>query len=379
MTPLQIWLPLFGSSLSIPAHERDAQRAFETWRGEMTVWLLPDIKTPARWREDSAGYVASVPSETLNRIEIYHCGRNGHVIGPSLNVFRECTVDGLLEEWLNCTELDICSTPEKLRLAVPRLVEHQVGYEEIDLAFEAGPMIPITKFDEDKAEFSAGWPPHSASYRTVSPEGESQVANGPLEPTHTGKSPIVRSSKTGVDSIHCVFRWPEPIRNLVPLSASWDVALGQQRMREIAETSSNDPARALSLARENARGFVSEGTTSREWEWFLPTIDKGGTKAVVFQAEYFGITAKGWPDLRDRDEFKALLAQSVPIRRVWGSLGLFWALLLEQLEDHRQFLACQKCGRLIGGKKGKTFCGREDSVQCFLNRRASDKRKQRAT
>jgi hypothetical protein len=44
MRPLQIWLPWLGRGIKNPESGRDAMRAFELWRDEVVVWMLPDLR-----------------------------------------------------------------------------------------------------------------------------------------------------------------------------------------------------------------------------------------------------------------------------------------------------------------------------------------------
>jgi hypothetical protein len=71
------------------------------------------------------------------------------------------------------------------------------------------------------------------------------------------------------------------------------------------------------------------------------------------------------------------MGRLVPIRRVWGATGLFWALLLERLEEGRPSASCRRCGRIIWGKQGKRFCSPSDDLLCFRERRAADRRNSR--
>src|SRR5260370_7699963 len=85
MRPLQVWFPTFTSSLSRPAADRDMQRAFQAWRGEQVVWLLPDLSKIIRWQErpeQPGPHVVALPAERLERIEVYHVGANGQGVGP---------------------------------------------------------------------------------------------------------------------------------------------------------------------------------------------------------------------------------------------------------------------------------------------------------
>ncbi len=49
MTPIQVWLPLFGSSIGFADVSRDMRRALDTWVGQHQIWTLPDAAQEIRW------------------------------------------------------------------------------------------------------------------------------------------------------------------------------------------------------------------------------------------------------------------------------------------------------------------------------------------
>ena len=71
------------------------------------------------------------------------------------------------------------------------------------------------------------------------------------------------------------------------------------------------------------------------------------------------------------------MKKRVDITRAWEAIGLFWALLMEQLGQGSRFPECEDCHRLNPGKKGKQYCGPDDDPGCYAQRRARDKRNER--
>ena len=80
MRPLQVWLPTLSSTIASPAAGRDRQRAFGQWRGENVVWLLPDLEEIVRWKEKTPRRLMAIPSERLEKIDIYHIAENGYAL-----------------------------------------------------------------------------------------------------------------------------------------------------------------------------------------------------------------------------------------------------------------------------------------------------------
>jgi hypothetical protein len=76
-------------------------------------------------------------------------------------------------------------------------------------------------------------------------------------------------------------------------------------------------------------------------------------------------------------EWRATMAENIPIRRVWGMRGLFWTLLIERLHAGLSFQTCALCGRVLNGKRSKRYCDLKDDASCFRRRRATDMQKLR--
>jgi hypothetical protein len=100
MRPFQLWLPTLGPNINREEIGRDARRAFEQWRGELTVWLLPELKKPRRWVERDTPQLV-LPSEGFERVDVIHVNEDDYVYAPTATKRFRRTVDGLLEAGLN--------------------------------------------------------------------------------------------------------------------------------------------------------------------------------------------------------------------------------------------------------------------------------------
>jgi hypothetical protein len=381
MTPLQFWLPSITSSLHRSGADRDMQRAFDAWRGESIVWMLPDLDRTVRWREDGWHAVA-MPSERIEKIEVYHIGANQRVFGPySEDRFVNGTVDGLLNACLGLEmmKLQLFSAPESLTLEAPTVSGSAIVYAPRTVRIAPYGVMPINSIDEVGGDFTARWPPESSPLRTISPDSESEARYGPFQlGRRLGDLTTATGANFGGISIAAFARWPKPLTNLVPEGDGMDIAHAWQKMRQVARQSSTDLTMALQVAKNNAANYISEGLTSRESAWYWPTFLSGGEQAVLFEAEDFGIQASSMAELQKGGEFRKLLSQTVKIQRVWGPTGLLWALQMQQLEDGRPPTACEICGGRITGKMGKKYCSLNENRRCFKRRRAGDQRKSRS-
>jgi hypothetical protein len=379
MKPLQVWLPMLRSSLCSPEETGDLHRAMHAWRGEMTVWLLPELEKTVRWQEDPVKHLVAVPSEHLERVDVHNVGPNGYVVGRNSGiVFPGGRVDGLLDAWLNVQKLGLVLAPHSIILTdVPEIHDSEVVYGRRELQFAPYGSLPLTLADGQEGKFSCRWPPESVHYDGISPDAESEEMYGPFDPIVSDGLPMGVGQKTGRVSLWVTARWPDPFRSLVPAGDGADVFAGLCRMQAIAKQSSQDPFGALTRAREAASAYVFGGYTSRRWSWFWPTYAAGKEDAVLCGAEDFGVKARSFDELSKDDLFSRRMAERVQIRRAWGPLGLFWALLLDRLEGQVRLHSCGRCHRIIEGRKGKKYCSKSDSPECFRERRAADKQRSR--
>jgi hypothetical protein len=379
MKPLQVWLPTLHSTLRSPEDRRDLARAVREWRGELTVWLLPELGQTVRWQEDPFRRFVAVPSEHFERVDVHHVGSNGYVVGRGSEViFPDGRVDGLLDAWLKVRRLGLVLPPDSLVITdVPEIQGTKVVYRRRELKLGPFGSLPLTLADGQEGKFSCRWPPESVHYESVSADAESEEMYGPFDPTVSGGLPMGVGHNDGRLSLWVAAQWPEPFRSLVPLGDGADVIAASSRMRAIAKQSSRDVLGARMRALEAAGDYVFDGYTSRRWSWFWPTYAEGKEDAVLFGAEKYGATARSFAELSADDRFSRAMAELEPIRRAWGPVGLFWALLLERLDQGTSFHACERCHRIIAGKKAKRYCNKSDNPECFKARRAADQRKSR--
>jgi hypothetical protein len=239
-------------------------------------------------------------------------------------------------------------------------------------------MLPIVRVEKQTQEIWARWPPKSKTYKTISPDAESNELYGQFVRDKRGMF-TARGRKDEISRTMFLFtRWPEPLGSLIPAADGIDMFVAQAQMAMVAKESATDPIGALRRAREQATAYVLEGHSTLRWTWLWPTYLYDGEPAVLFEAEDRGIKANSLSELSKNAKFQKAMMQPIQVRRAWGPTGLFWALLLEQLEGLTPVDRCQLCGRVITGKRGKQFCGKQDSAKCYRRRRALDQQRLRA-
>jgi len=175
-----------------------------------------------------------------------------------------------------------------------------------------------------------------------------------------------------------VSQWPDYIQQVVAGSGSLDILRARQQMRSIAALSAHDIDSALVKATKLAAPNIEDGHTYQALSWFYPAYTSGGDQKVVWEAEdYFDTRGRRFEDANDlltQPGFLDVLRKQVGIRRAWGATGLFWALLLDRLEQRQAFRVCKLCSRILSGRSDKESCSQQDNPKCFNQRRAKDQR-----
>ena len=219
---------------------------------------------------------------------------------------------------------------------------------------------PFTHIGDER--LFAQWPPRPDMPATVSPEMES----------------VLSLSDRRRDSPPLRFVWRAPFDELGPLLISLDDVHARDRMRQIAEASRDDCAKALVQAMTEAREWISEGRASVNEAWLEPIIAAEGEEGALFAIEAkFGISAASLEQAYENKELRQRLDAPVSVRRAWGVPGLMWALLLGRLSAAQPYRTCDRCGKLISGKRDKRFCSAEDDPDCHRARLTKNKRQSR--
>jgi hypothetical protein len=379
-----------GPSLYVPEVGRDVQRAFQQWNGEDRVWLLPWIDEPVRWQENSGRCLLVIPSETIDRIDIFHVNQDGYVCGPGAALrFPHSQMNGLLDIWLNlhrdqaihgkCYIREAAQIDDQVRLAVPTFHGSKVEYVEKIFYLTPGPFFPIEYLDQ--GGFRCKWPPEGFPF-PISPDAESYAF-------YEHEPPKDRS-------LHVQYLWPEPLRSLAPQGQGLDLLYQQMAMVKIIRERTDNPSKARTKAQSLATPYVQTGWSTHVHSWYWPTycfwLEKSGgayfetvrqsrnmeTPEEIFfldeTREQWKFTAESLKEALDSGEWCTVLGKRRQIKRVWGMLGLFWSLLLEQLEQERP-PTCGRCQRVLQGRK--KFCGREDDIECYHERLALNRKYER--
>jgi hypothetical protein len=378
--PLQVWLSQVSENLELGPVRRDAKRAFDAWRGESTIWLMRGLHREVRWQEGHLARMLAIPAERMDRIDIFHVGKNGYVWGPgSEDRFPRGRIDRLLSIWLAIRKdiVQFALLPEEVSIRVPEFSnDKMVGYRDTMLRLRPLGAYHIEVIDPTERIVQMSWPLKGMP-KPVSPDAESADLYGPLSVNKIEGVPIASStSSPELRSLPHVLLWPQVISDLMPRGSGLDELLAQQRMVNLAERSNADLQSALDEAREASSSYLTERRSIRELTELWPTFAEAGENEALFKMQHdLGVDASSLEQLFRMPKARTFLQEEVPVRRAWGARGLFWSLLLDRLGSGGHFVRCELCNRMIPATgPGKRFCRREDSEECFLRRTADYKR-----
>ena len=383
MRPLQLWLPTMTPSLSTPEMQRAIQWAFKQWSGEYRVWLLPDLDQPVSWSAMEGPAAAwarclAIPAPHLELVHVFHISAYGQTWPPIEDVLG-VRVDGLLQEWLNVKCVEFLPFGHGT-IQVPRIQDGSVTYEEREIVRQDCPLIvPVpSTWDETTGAYRLPWLSYGPS--TVSLETEAHVPLDAFKRIDLAGFPFfgnANSHEEGEVSVSLDGRmlgkipkgftppllpcWPDPLGRLFPCGGSVDAWQHFRLMQEVAYVSGKDLACALRKARESTMLYVTQGITMPV---FVAAAEAGDVPSQLHQTGIHRIAGLAWWE------------NAVEITRAWGPIGLFWALLLDQLESRRPYRPCKWCGRFLQGKK--TQCYPEDDPLCYAKWRSTAKAQQRA-
>ena len=396
MQPLQLWLPTVVSSLAESAVQADMARAIRGWEGERTIWLLPDITETVRWYEGPTPYdrLRAVPAAHLERIDIYHITQAGISWGSEKAVCCPADFDpqSVLDAWLNAFVSRDGLGPYTIRAprrwSVPRVTGDTIIYEDKPLPSEPVGVLPGARLNQNAGDFpgrfQVQWP-LTGMPATVSLEAETARYYSTLERYEFpdgGKMFVYNGElKEGMVPLPVQMRWPESLQWLFPGGGdgALDANLHEQHMRYVAARSAENLQEAIETAHNLAMHYVRQGTTWRGFVDFFPDLIVRGAQfafaeAAKHRAPHAVSLLGAWQD----PAWNAWMKKPLKVTQVWGPIGLFWALLLEEIEQAgRRFPECEDCHRLNPGKKDKQYCSQDDDPNCYARRRARNKRNER--
>jgi hypothetical protein len=369
---------------------RDARRAYAAWQTEAAIFLLPSLATTERWGQKtpdgrSVARVAAIQAEHPDALNVLHVGANGYVFAPfDFPALAGRRINHLLTDWLNLDMRSVRILPAvPLEVLLPDVVDGRVSRDAHHIRFvvrrfriEPGPAYPMEVLGKsaDGVEVGFRWPPNESFPPTVHPDPESAAHIAPREQFDIAGLPGALDSQTGEWNPHLLFIWPAPFGRLLGPLAGFDAFAALASMRAVAAQSEVDPDGALATARTHAADYLSEGHSALFFTRFMPDalqVARPDEPLKPFWEKY-GIKAR-----TDAEALRSpKMDEPVPVLRVWGGIGLLWALLIDRLESKRPIRSCPRCGHFLKGRR--KLCGKDENLVCFNERRAEDQRRSRS-
>ena len=372
MTPIQVWFPRFNGGVRSLDLQRDMHRAFRAWDGEYVVWTMPGWTNVERWIERGGMSVLGIPGDCFERVNIAHVGDNGKLVYPDVPESAGYSTDRLLDLWLNGDGPTLEQVPvdDRITTTGPVVEDGSVFMATMTLRTGSSGWLPIvgtgelSGSSENERVALTQWPPENDGLQTVSPETESAELNP--SSNHPPRSLPVRQV------------WPRPFTGMMPYFSSLDDLYARDLMRDIAIDSSEDIARAKVRAETEAQPWLSTGWSTVKHTWFEPVLAHEGLNGALIAAEMrYRLEAGSLEEASQREDWREVMRQRVPVRRAWGVPGLMWTLFLDSLNASMPFRHCERCRRLIRARSNRRFCSAKDNEKCYLARRREDRRRSR--
>ena len=390
--PLQVWLPYLDPMATNEHVIRDIERAQRAWEGERTIWILPGIPETLRWTypTDEGFEHLAINGERLSRIDVVFVGTNGEVAeDANFRRFGSTKASELLDSWLSILQPGaepwaVYEASTTARLDLPyfcangsvKLVERTVELEPLSLQH--------LEFNPETGMARSRWPPEGWGLpeKVISANAESLrrfggFRGGFLEIGEKRMPIYINQYDPTLLAFSHADKWPGILEAIFPAGGGLDAGLAQKRCRKAALLSQEDLEGALEYLHQIASGHSSPSRARRLDSWFAPQLQEKGLGGVLFEIEgRFGLSLDA-STLHESAEFVELIHEKEATRRCRGALGLFAALLIDELENNQRFLECQRCGKVLRGTRKLQFCRRKDDPECWRSRRREDKKRER--
>ncbi len=325
--------------------------------------------------------VAAAPGETLECIDIYHVGQNGYAYGPpNFDRFSDGNVAGLLDAWLDWPARRgiLWSEPVYVSFNVPVINGVEVTKERQKFLPRTLPFVAT-----QDGGVVLRTPPGKVA--PVFPEAEfaqhvgQEIGPLRLEIDAGGIALFVAPDAGNRAWPAGILEAAPPLHGFYPTGIGLDDLHHWVRMRSVVEQARSEPVAALQRARAVASPYLDTGRTTRTWSWLMPQFyETNDWKTVIQRGAMLGLNdVRKWEELKDSEAWRKAMTEWIDIRRAWGPIGFFWALLIDRLESAQTARACERCGRPITGTQRRRFCSLEENGDCFRARRAADRRGER--
>lgn len=394
--PVQLFTSFFNYSIFDSAASRDIQRIYNAWNGEYRVWVMPGLKEIERWHLEVGPYIIgelAIPGENFNVITVTDITKEGRFFPPLPMFFSEQwegqIPENLFLKWMNAVEPEICPGSKEVEMYVPRIQDGRIyrgagnpQYIQSKITLEPGPILPIsiTK-GRITHESKVIWPKDGPFPEPlVSPDTQANEWYGKTawedSPVMSGLNDVV--DQKGRRGVSIRLEWPPPFDEIIP-SGGYDLIWQKKLLHDyVAQLAEGKEGIENTVANHTSR-YMSEGWTTEARLLVMPVFARGGEDEILFIAEsYYNISVKNLRDLLAHPEYHKTFNSPTPITRIWGWEGYFWWEFNRYITEGKKLVHCQRCKEVISGKKGKMYCSQGENSECFRQRRAEDRRRQRS-
>ena len=350
-----IWNPLFFMSAYDQNDIRDLDNAQKNWDNHDFIWFIPGFKEKIEWIDEPVILSFKLPIKHLvihgvfpNVIQVIRIDEDSNIYAPSLYHPEIPTL--LPEGW--------AKVPKNLFLkwcnSKPIFQNMEELNSEIKFPF---PVFPITSNER-------------LDYR----ERTFKLCPPMFDLKQISKKDFILDFQDNKVILNQIYNWSAPFNNLLPYRG-WSELLWQH----------TSMVNCLEENQDNCKRKINSFLSKHSWSgedfyeklWLLPKL-RNSIKDTLFNVEgKFDLSCETLPKLLNAEEYKGIFRKKVDSTIILGWYGYFW-WEIEKTMRKSNILSCKRCGNVIIGKRSdKMFCSRKENEQCYKERRAEDKSRER--
>ena len=348
--PIQVWSPLIFKSIFDDDTRRDFSRAEKFYNNEDFVWLSPEATKIVKWEERSKKQKTHhmlVPSETINKITVYHVDKFSNVFPPIAN-FKELK-SSLYLEWLKSESKSRKSNP--IKIPFPKASEPGAYYKKIELR----PIISYKKIHDTKNLF-----PKKIKKSSISLETEDFL--------YFFKDKKLSNDRT---------IWPKPFNSFFPTGGGLDLIYYFYLMQRYLVFWHQGNSYVLNLVKNLNNAFLTDGESTIEKSWYNPKKATYRVIGLVSEiASELRLSFNTIEEIDSSEAFMKKIKEKVTIKRAYSWLGYFLWEFYQDLHGFKITKYCENCGSIIFDcRKNQLYCREEENPDCWKSRAALRQKK----
>lgn len=352
--PIQVWSPLIFKSIFDDDTRRDFSRAEKFYIDADIIWLSPEASKITSWEEKHNKQTVKhmmVPSETINKIVVYHIDKYGNIFPPIAGLKK--LEPSLYLKWLKSK--DKSGKYKPIKIPFPKVSNPGQYYKEIEMR----PIIKYKKIHDNIKIF-----PKKIKKTSVNFETEDIL--------YFFKNKKISKSKT---------IWPKPFNHFFLDDDGLDLIYYHVLMNRYLSYKNHGYIYVLNLVKNLVNAFITDGVSTIEKSWFNPKKEnyENETGLISEMEGELKLKLDDYKTLKEvtsSEVFKNKMKETINIKRAYSWLGYFWQEFYLSIPGFKTARYCENCGAIIFNcRKNQKYCIEKDNPDCRKRRWAKRQKK----